>query len=390
MQSTNINQAFIRSLTDLKTLGNKFPVRGRDTVELLDYYFSITNPRHRILTCPFRFNNIMATLAELVWVFAGRNDMRYLKRFLPSALDYSDDSYTWRGAYGPRIYGTNDYGISPYDQLRTVIEALKKDPYTRQAIIIIPGAFDYDPALNTRDRPCTVFIQFLFRDNRLHCFVKMRSNDAIWGCFNINVLEWTFLQEVVASILGYESGIYHHNAVSFHYYDDFEKRVDRILSVETPYDVYSFENISPRPLSFTSLTRFTQAMADGCAGIEAVDNGLSFIETKHIIEVISQSFGIPILSYLIPPMAFSFLKRWEAKIAIDLINNDYVSPDIQVACFEYIHRHLRKQSELIETSTKLAYVNESMNYLMEVIETSRYIGSPISIGTHAFILSQYK
>src|SRR5690606_12261131 len=82
------------------------------------------------------------------------------------------------GAYGP-----------PWvDQIPYVIEAFKRDPFTRQAVVSI---WRPRPAAS-RDIPCTLSLQYLLRPTvaaygreqsrlTLHCVAAMRSSDAWLG-----------------------------------------------------------------------------------------------------------------------------------------------------------------------------------------------------------------
>lgn len=69
-----------------------------------------------------------------------------------------------------------------HDQFRNVIDILKEDSGTRQAVLSI-----WNPDLDMRKEklgggnriPCSLFYQFLIRNDRLHCIYSMRSNDAL-------------------------------------------------------------------------------------------------------------------------------------------------------------------------------------------------------------------
>lgn len=69
------------------------------------------------------------------------------------------------------------------------------------------------------DLPCTTTLQFLPRKGKLHMIATMRSNDVFRGLPG-DVFAFTFIQEVVARMLGLEVGIYSHFVGSLHLYDD--------------------------------------------------------------------------------------------------------------------------------------------------------------------------
>jgi len=99
----DINRLFVDSLTHLMETGTNVDVRGFKTRELHPALLELKDPRKRVLTVPNRKNNVFATVAEYVWIMAGRNDLEFLSFYLSSAGNYSDDGKTWRAAYGPRL-----------------------------------------------------------------------------------------------------------------------------------------------------------------------------------------------------------------------------------------------------------------------------------------------
>jgi hypothetical protein len=167
--------------------------------------------------------------------------MRWLKKFLPRCVDFSDDGVVWRAGYGPRIrrWEDRDVGGSEVltDQINYVLEQLTKDPCSRQAIIAIwdPGK-DAFTVPKTKDYPCCNWVHFMIRDNKLDCTLCMRSNDAVWGYSSINVYEWTVLQEILAKCLKVGIGDYFHLSDSMHVYDRHWDKMEELLQtrVEIP------------------------------------------------------------------------------------------------------------------------------------------------------------
>ena len=86
---------------------------------------------------PKRGNNLFATVAETLWVYAGRNDIETLSKWLPRAKEYSDNGRTWDSGYGPRL---RNWG-GKLDQLEPVLRRLRQKADSRQALITI-----WDPA----------------------------------------------------------------------------------------------------------------------------------------------------------------------------------------------------------------------------------------------------
>lgn len=258
--------------------GRERKVRGHVCYELpYPALFKITNPRARLVTIAERAWNPVLPYVESLWLGLGRNDLVMPSSYLPRLSEFSDDGITLRAAYGPRFRywqgGTGDYNInrieqdstdlkSGIDQFKFVIELLKKDPASRQAIITIgdPEKDCFDVAgdiKETLDRPCTRNLQFIINDGKLDMYVHMRSNDFIWGATGVNIFNFTFLQEIFSGILNVEVGVYYHMVNNFHYYEKHREKVERIAAIS------EFEDISHTyATSFNSLDDYDKHLRE--------------------------------------------------------------------------------------------------------------------------------
>lgn len=113
------------------------------------------------------------------------------------------------------------------NQLYNVIERLKQDIYSRQAILVI---YDYtDTDTREWNIPCTIFHQFIYRDGALDIIVYLRSNDFLIG-FKYDVPLASFLLQLVANSLRIPVGNIIYKVTSFHYYLKDEKSFDKIAT----------------------------------------------------------------------------------------------------------------------------------------------------------------
>jgi thymidylate synthase len=116
--------------------------------------------------------------AEAAWILSGDNRVETIRNYSPAISNFSDDGRYFKGAYGPKIV----------DQLMYVVDVLMADVDTRQAVLNI---WRENPR-TTKDVPCTISIQWLIRNGRLHCVDTMRSSDAWLGwpydIFNFSML----------------------------------------------------------------------------------------------------------------------------------------------------------------------------------------------------------
>jgi len=232
------------------------------TLELSPAVIEVHNPRSRILLYNNRNNNPFAQLFETIWVMSGSNDIEPLSYFLPRAIDWADNKKQWRAGYGARLrnhVGLDDAqygrfydalvkhhspichyqtgGLKVVDQINYVVETLEADRSSRRAVMSI-----WDPAKEctigkSKDYPCSDWVQFIIRNNKLDCHVHLRSNDLLWGLSNVNLYEWTYIQEVVARVLNIDVGKYYHYATSLHVYNQYIDRIKKIA--ESTYVNYT-------------------------------------------------------------------------------------------------------------------------------------------------------
>ena len=131
------------------------------------------------------------------------------------------DGGIFHGAYGPRIYG----------RLQPLVDLLKSDPDSRQAVLTI---FDsrQDLGANVKDVPCTLALQFFVRDDKLCMRTTMRSND-VWLGLPYDLVQFTALQGAIAAALGIEMGWYAHSVGSLHLY---ARDMEQAEQIQASYD----------------------------------------------------------------------------------------------------------------------------------------------------------
>jgi thymidylate synthase len=219
---------YVRTLLLLMQDGKKVSPRNINTVELSPFTLKLENPWTRLIQNTARNTNLGLNIVEFLAVIGGDNRTKLFEKISPSVIKFSDNSKTFRGGYGPRLRSKKN------DQFIKVIEKLKSDKDSRQAIMTI-----FDPRIDyveTKDVPCTVMFHFMIRKNKLNMNVYMRSNDVILGHV-IDVFVFTMIQEVIANELGIEMGEYNHIVGSLHLYEtDFEK-ANKIIE-ESNIEIY--------------------------------------------------------------------------------------------------------------------------------------------------------
>jgi thymidylate synthase len=280
---SSINEALVKLSQDILNEGVWRETRGFRCLEFPHpVTICITNPTDRYVTIKSRKWNKVLPFAELAWLLSGLNDLDALPgHFVKNLYNFSDDGRTWRAGYGPRIRFMSgfrdDYDISKReeghvisghpavtDQLRYVVQALRKDRHSRQAIIEIADPvkdnFGNDGFLKrTKDQPCTRLLNFQERNGALDLTVYMRSNDLLWGFSAVNVFNFTFMLEIVAAMVDIPVGNYYHVTNNLHVYEDKLGLVREIAEEEIP-EPMTYHYFHPEGISLLQLDKSLDAL----------------------------------------------------------------------------------------------------------------------------------
>lgn len=237
---TNINQALPR----LREMLNDYPhswidisPRGLRTLEFTQPVMTVyEKPEQRVLFSPARDCNPFFHFFESLWILGGREDVAYLAQFNSRISNFSDDGKKFHAPYGHRLRFHWEH-----DQLMTAIDMLARDNTTRQVALSIWDP-DADLGAKTKDVPCNDFIMLKIRRGALNMTVCCRSNDAVWGAYGANVVQFSVLQEFIARAVGVEVGVYRQFSDSFHVYTDNEAWNRYEKSGEGDVDPYALAN----------------------------------------------------------------------------------------------------------------------------------------------------
>ena len=235
----NSTDAFLMALALVRDRGKIVSPRGMETKELLSQRIVIVKPRQRCIVLPSRNDDIVAKVAETLWMIAGRDDIEWLSWYLPRAPQWSDDGKTWRGAYGPRLRQWDGAGHHQVDQITQIAKKLVVDPDTRQAVISI-----WDPSTDLtpgKDIPCNNWLHFLIRDGKLHLNIAQRSSDVVWGFSGIDAFSWSVLHEMMAHWVDAEVGDFTYFISSLHVYEKHYKKLDKILDDYADRTIYDWD-----------------------------------------------------------------------------------------------------------------------------------------------------
>ena len=185
-----------------------------------------------------------AMVSELLWFLEGSNDERRLAEILyednrdnledkntiwtqNANAEYWKEKSKFSGDVG-RIYGVQWRDFNGVDQLKNLIEGLKKDPDSRRHILT---AWNPAELHNMSLPPCHAFSQFYVSNNKLSCQLYQRSCDMFLGV-PFNIASYSILIHIIAKECGYEVGEFIHSLGDFHIYEEHFEQVKIQLSRE--------------------------------------------------------------------------------------------------------------------------------------------------------------
>ena len=216
-----------------------FNTEFQDLINEIEEYGSVSQPRDmkvKELTVTTRSFDPTRTIAnfesrkfnwkyfagELCWYLNRDRDVDYIGQFskMWSTLT-NPNSNEINSNYGSLLFG---------EQLEWVVDSLKADKNTRQAIAFLnQPKFQFE---GNKDFVCTMYLNFFIRDNKLNMKVQMRSNDIFYG-LTFDAPFFSFVQQHVRLWLleeypDLELGKYYHSADNIHFYERHFEMADKI------------------------------------------------------------------------------------------------------------------------------------------------------------------
>ena len=201
-----------------------------DTKALFNVGFTIENPMDNHISCEQRNWKHDYAEAEWQWYLTGDRNIKklgYIYGKVPEIWKRMADKkgnvnsnygYQWKRTAGVPYQG----GIKYISQLNYVVNLLRDNPKTRQAVISI-----YDGKEHPKyefDTPCTYAIQFTIVNDKLNMCVTMRSNDLWYGFCNDQYC-FSMLQKLIADKLDLPIGNYFHFAHNLHLYNNIIEKI---------------------------------------------------------------------------------------------------------------------------------------------------------------------
>lgn len=198
--------------------------------------------------------HLKSVIYELLWFIKGDTNIKYLvdhdvriwndwpyEKFKKSSdfngetieefalkIKNDQDFANKYGDLGP-VYGKQwrRFGVDQYsvDQLKNVINEIKKNPSSRRLIVCAWNPLEVDQMALP---PCHSLFQFYVNDNKLSCMLYQRSADLFLGV-PFNIASYSLLTMMVAKVCHLELGDFVHTIGDAHIYTNHLEQINKQL-----------------------------------------------------------------------------------------------------------------------------------------------------------------
>ena len=161
--------------------------------------------------------HLKSIVHELIWFLQGDTNIAYLKENGVSIWDEWADEH---GDLGP-VYG-KQWRAWPaadgraVDQIRWVVEEIKRNPDSRRLIV---SAWNVGELPKMALMPCHALFQFYVANGKLSCQLYQRSGDIFLGV-PFNIASYALLTHMVAQVCGLGVGDFVHTLGDAHLYSN--------------------------------------------------------------------------------------------------------------------------------------------------------------------------
>jgi thymidylate synthase len=173
--------------------------------------------------------HLKSIIHELLWFINGDTNIKYLK---DNGVGIWDEWANENGDLGPvygkqwRSWATPDGKV--IDQLKEVIETLKKSPDSRRIIV---SAWNVGELSQMALMPCHALFQFYVADNKLSCQLYQRSADVFLGV-PFNIASYALLTMMIAQVCDLGLGDFIWTGGDTHIYSNHYEQVATQLARE--------------------------------------------------------------------------------------------------------------------------------------------------------------
>lgn len=161
--------------------------------------------------------HLRSIIHELLWFISGSTNVAYLQENGVKIWDeWADENGDLGPVYGAQWRSWAGANGETVDQLKNLIEGIKKNPNSRRHII---SAWNVPQIEHMALPPCHCLFQFYVADGKLSCQLYQRSADVFLGV-PFNIASYALLTMMVAQVCDLEVGDFVHTLGDAHLYSN--------------------------------------------------------------------------------------------------------------------------------------------------------------------------
>jgi thymidylate synthase len=173
--------------------------------------------------------HLKSIVHELLWFLSGDTNIRYLKANGVGIWDeWADDAGDLGPVYGYQWRSWPTPDGEKIDQIKNVVEQIKRNPDSRRLIVSAWNVADVDDMALP---PCHCLFQFYVADGKLSCQLYQRSADIFLGV-PFNIASYALLTMMMAQVTGLEAGEFIHTFGDAHLYSNHMEQAEKQLARE--------------------------------------------------------------------------------------------------------------------------------------------------------------
>jgi thymidylate synthase len=161
--------------------------------------------------------HLKSIIHELIWFLQGDTNIAYLKENGVSIWDeWADEHGDLGPVYGKQWRAWPSADGRVVDQIRWVVEEIKRNPDSRRLIV---SAWNVGELSKMALMPCHALFQFYVADGKLSCQLYQRSGDIFLGV-PFNIASYALLTHMIAQVCGLGVGDFVHTLGDAHLYSN--------------------------------------------------------------------------------------------------------------------------------------------------------------------------
>ena len=173
--------------------------------------------------------HLKSIIHELLWFLQGDTNIKYLNDNGVKIWDeWADEKGDLGHVYGYQWRNWPTPDGKHIDQIKRVVEQLKKNPNSRRIIV---SAWNVGEIETMALPPCHTFFQFYVANNKLSCQLYQRSADIFLGV-PFNIASYALLTMMMAQVCNLEVGEFVHTLGDAHIYSNHFQQTQLQLSRE--------------------------------------------------------------------------------------------------------------------------------------------------------------